>query len=42
MERLNYPEIVQNILEGHAKNSSNRQTEVQLLFDPERDRVASP
>jgi hypothetical protein len=38
MERLNYPEIVQNILEGHAKNSSNRQTEVQLLFDPERDR----
>ena len=38
MEGLNYPEIVQNILESHAKNSSNCQTEVQLLFDPERDR----
>lgn len=38
MERLNYPEIVQNILENHAKNCSNRQTEVKLLFDRERDR----
>ncbi|MDB9315589.1 XisI protein [Spirulina sp. CS-785/01] len=38
MERLNYPEIVQNILERHAKNCSNRQTEVKLLFDTERDR----
>ncbi|MDJ1180305.1 XisI protein [Roseofilum sp. BLCC_M91] len=38
MERLNYPEIVQNILERHAKNHSNRQTEVKSLFDTERDR----
>lgn len=38
MERLNYPEIVQNILENHAKNCLNRQTEVKLLFDRDRDR----
>lgn len=38
MERLNYPEVVRNILEGHAKNGSNHQTEVKLLFDTERDR----
>ncbi|WP_017302800.1 XisI protein [Spirulina subsalsa] len=38
MDRLNYPEIVQNILERHAKNSSNSQTEVKVLFDKERDR----
>ncbi|MBP0028751.1 XisI protein [Roseofilum sp. Guam] len=37
MERLNYQEIVQNILESHAKNCSNRQTEVKLLFDTQRD-----
>ncbi|NEQ20567.1 MAG: XisI protein, partial [Microcoleus sp. SIO2G3] len=38
MERLNYKEIVQEILESHVKNRSNSQTEVQLIFDTERDR----
>jgi hypothetical protein len=38
MERLNYKEIVQKILKSHAKNRSNSQTEVKLLFDTERDR----
>jgi hypothetical protein len=38
MERLNYKEIVQKILESHVKNCSNSQTEVQLIFDTERDR----
>jgi hypothetical protein len=38
MERLNYKEIVQKILESHVKNRSNSQTEVKLIFDTERDR----
>lgn len=38
MEKLNYPEIVQKILKNHAKNCSNRHTEVKLLLDTERDR----
>jgi hypothetical protein len=38
MEKLNYSEIVQKILARHVKNCSNRQTEIQLLFDTERDR----
>lgn len=38
MAKLNYPEIVQEILERHAKNGSKRQTEVRVLFDTERDR----
>jgi len=38
MERLNYQEIVRKILESHAKNCSNCQTEVKLLFDTDRDR----
>ncbi len=38
MGRLNYQEIVQKILEIHAKNRSNSQTEVKLLFDTDRDR----
>jgi len=37
MERLNYKEIVQTILEGHARNHPNNQTEVKLIFDTERD-----
>jgi hypothetical protein len=39
MEKLNYPEIVQTILENHRKNRPNSQTEVQLIFDTERDRI---
>ena len=43
MEKLNYQEIVQKILEGHVKNrsnrQSNRQTEVQLIFDTNRDQL---
>ena len=38
MERLNYKEIVQKILENHVKNSFHSQTEVKLIFDTERDR----
>jgi len=38
MDRLNYPELVQAILKNHVGNSLNTQTEVQLIFDTERDR----
>lgn len=38
MDRLNYPEVVQKILKNHVGNSLNTQTEVQLIFDPERNR----
>ncbi|ACK72733.1 XisI protein [Gloeothece citriformis PCC 7424] len=38
MEKLNYKEIVEKVLENHAKNPSNSQTEVKLIFDPERER----
>ena len=38
MEGMNYREVVQTILKSHAKNRSNSQTEVQLIFDTERDR----
>ncbi len=38
MEKLNYPEVVQRILKNHGKNRSNSQTEVQLIFDTERER----
>ena len=37
MERLNYKEIVHTILEGHARNRPNNQTEVKLIFDTDRD-----
>jgi len=37
MERLNYKEIVQKILESHAKNRLNSQTEVKLIFDTQRN-----
>ncbi|MCU0541161.1 MAG: XisI protein [Oscillatoriaceae cyanobacterium Prado104] len=38
MESLNYREAVQTILKNLVKNRSNSQTEVQLIFDTERDR----
>jgi len=38
MERLNYPEVVQTILKNHVKNRPNSQTEVQLIFDTDRER----
>ncbi len=38
MERLNYSEVVQTVLKNHGKNRSNSKTEVQLIFDTERDR----
>jgi XisI protein len=38
MEGIKYPEIVQNILTSHAKNPSNSQTEVKLIFDKENHR----
>lgn len=37
MEGINYRELVQRILAGHAGNDLDTQTEVQLLFDIERD-----
>lgn len=36
MERINYPQIVQEILQGHSDNDSEDGTEVQLIFDTER------
>ena len=39
MEKLNYREIVQKVLENHAKNRSHSQTEVKLIFDY-RTRIA--
>lgn len=42
MERLNYPEVVQTILKDRVKNRQNSQTEVQLIFDTERDRYPFP
>jgi XisI protein len=38
MEGMNYRKVVQTILKSHAKNRSNSQTEIQLIFDTERDR----
>ncbi|MGD2183627.1 XisI protein [Lusitaniella coriacea] len=38
MERLNYSEVVQSVLERHVTNRLNSQTEVHLIFDTERDR----
>jgi hypothetical protein len=37
MEGVNYPELVQTILEGHSIHHSNDDTEVQLIFDPIRN-----
>ena len=38
MDKLNYPELVQTVLKNHVRNSLNGNTEVQLIFDTERDR----
>jgi len=38
MEKLNYPKRVQTVLKNHVKNRPNSQTEIQLIFAPERDR----
>lgn len=38
MEKLNYSEVVQSILQHHVTNRLNSQTEVHLIFDTERDR----
>ncbi|MDZ8262810.1 XisI protein [Nostoc sp. ChiQUE01b] len=37
MERINYGELVQTILKRHSIHHSNDDTEVQLIFDTERD-----
>ncbi|QMS87969.1 XisI protein [Nostoc edaphicum CCNP1411] len=37
MERINYRELVQTILKRHSIHHSNDDTEVQLIFDTERD-----
>jgi hypothetical protein len=38
MEKLNYCELVQTILKFHSDNHLDNETEVQLIFDTERDR----
>jgi hypothetical protein len=37
MEEINYRELVQTILKSHSIHHSNDNTEVQLIFDSERD-----
>ncbi|MGL4374866.1 MAG: element excision factor XisI family protein [Microcoleaceae cyanobacterium] len=37
MERINYRKLVQLILTRHSGNDLDTETEVQLLFDTERD-----
>ncbi|MDZ8140148.1 MAG: XisI protein [Nostoc sp. DedQUE04] len=37
MERINYRELVQTILKRHSIHHSNDDTEVQLIFDTERN-----
>jgi hypothetical protein len=37
MERMNYRDLVQSILKGHSENHLSTDTEVQLIFDTERD-----
>lgn len=37
MERIKYRELVQTILSQHSRNDLDTETEIQLLFDPERD-----
>ncbi len=37
MEELNYRQLVIKILESHGDNNGGNDTEVQLLFDMERD-----
>ena len=39
MDKLNYRELVQTILKSHVGNRLNSNTEVQLLFDTERDQL---
>ncbi|NER95710.1 MAG: XisI protein [Symploca sp. SIO1B1] len=38
MERLNYSEVVQTVLKNHVRNRPNSPTEVQMLFDTQRER----
>lgn len=38
MEGINYRELVQKILAFHSENHRDSDTEVQLIFDTERDR----
>lgn len=37
MERINYQELVENILTKHSGNDLDTQTEVQLIFDTKRE-----
>ncbi len=37
MERINHRQLVQTILERHSLYHSNQNTEVQLIFDLQRD-----
>lgn len=38
MERVNYSELIQNILESHSINHVEDDTEIQIIFDTKRDR----
>ncbi len=37
MEKINYRDLVQKILKAHTDNHTDNETEVQLIFDLERD-----
>jgi hypothetical protein len=37
MERIDYPKVIQDILTNHSVNDLNNGTEIQLLFDKERN-----
>ncbi|MBP0029711.1 XisI protein [Roseofilum sp. Guam] len=36
MERINYSDLIQEILSRHQPNNGNNSTEIQLLFDVQR------
>ncbi|HBE19247.1 MAG TPA: XisI protein [Cyanobacteria bacterium UBA11149] len=38
MDKINYSEVVQTVIKGHGRNCLNNNTEVQLIFDTERNR----
>jgi hypothetical protein len=37
MERMNYPELVQTVLARHTESHLAKGTELQLIFDNQRD-----
>ena len=39
MERINYSQIIQDILSNHSTNDTANGTEIQLLFDTQRHQL---